>query len=338
MPRRSVGTARGRSPAPRRARTPPRRRVRPARTRRSASPACTRRVAQRFPRRGGQRLGLAVEHPLAQNRQLHRRIMIVLHFGDRLAQRGAQGLRAQLDLARHPGAQLVLLPARQPLHRGRVVRLALDEREGLQHGIVQVGGDAAALVLTRGGQTRAVRAGQPRDEEGHGDDGRRAAAQHEQQGQGQEAPAATGTDVAEPEDESQAHQRKSTERAPGRRHGCVRRAGQPLPRREATLRQPEAGAQVVGDQDQAAERRERDDRERHQGEDELRQRPQGAAVGEVAEEHDQRERHRGHGRADEQHGLPARSRVSAARDEHEQREHGARAQQRERQRVAAVAE
>ena len=44
-----------------------------------------------------------------------------------------------------PRAQLALLGAGQLGHRGRVAGLALDQGEGLQHGVVQVGGDVGAL-------------------------------------------------------------------------------------------------------------------------------------------------------------------------------------------------
>ena len=52
---------------------------------------------------------------VAEDRQLDHRVMIVLDLGHRRAQRGAERLRAELDLARHPGPQLVLLAAREPL-------------------------------------------------------------------------------------------------------------------------------------------------------------------------------------------------------------------------------
>ena len=106
-------------------------------------------VAQRLARGGGERLGGPVEPAIPQHRELHDRTRVVLDLGDRGPQRGAQRLRAELDLARHPRPQLVLLAAREPRDRGRVVRLALDQRERLQHRVVQVRGDAPPLVLAR---------------------------------------------------------------------------------------------------------------------------------------------------------------------------------------------
>src|SRR5205085_3317774 len=132
-----------------------------------------RRVAQRLAGGGGERLGGAIQRALTEDRELDDGIVVVLDLGHRLAQRRAERLGAEFDLTRHPGSQLVLLPARQARDGGWVVRLPLHQRERLQDGIVQVGGDAAALVLTRGGQARAVRAGHARDRQRDGDDGRR---------------------------------------------------------------------------------------------------------------------------------------------------------------------
>ena len=141
---------RARSPGPRRARTP-RRRPAPAwaKTKIGAPGAC--RAALRSASRAAAASASVARSsaPVAEDRQLDHGVVVVLDLGDRLAQRGAERLGAELDLARHPRAQLVLLAARQPRDRGGIVRLALDERERLQHGVVQVGGDAAALVLAR---------------------------------------------------------------------------------------------------------------------------------------------------------------------------------------------
>src|SRR5206468_528506 len=43
------------------------------------------------------------------------------------------------------------LPAGQPVHRLRVVRVPLDEREGLQHRVVQVRGDGGPLLRADAG-------------------------------------------------------------------------------------------------------------------------------------------------------------------------------------------
>ena len=129
---------------------------------------------------------------------------------------------------------------------------------------------------------------------------------------------------------------------PSARHGrgrrYVRGARQPLPRRRPRcaspkrvrrssairIRPPSAASAMIASG--------------ISGDDELRQRPQDAPVGEEAEEHDQRERHRGHGRADEQRGLPA-DRASAPHGTSTNSANTMPApSSAERQRVAAVAE
>ena len=184
--------------------------------------------------------------------------MVVLDLGHRRAQRRAERLGAELDLARHPRAQLVLLAARQPRHRGRVVRLALDERERLQHGVVQVRGDAAALVLARVVDARAIRARQARDQQRRADDGERAHAQHDT-GQSRRHPPPLPAGVTKPSARMAA--RPTSASPPSARHGAGAGASAVPVRRCHGVRpggHAEARPQVVGEQHEAAERGERD--------------------------------------------------------------------------------
>ena len=62
------------------------------------------------------------------------------------AQRAGHAALVDRLLAVEPGAQVALLAAGQPGDGGAVVGGALDQRQGLQHRVVQVGGDVGALL------------------------------------------------------------------------------------------------------------------------------------------------------------------------------------------------
>ncbi len=81
----------------------------------------------------------------------------VLDGRGRGTQRAGHAALVDRLLAVEPGTQVALLAAGQPGDRGAVVGGALDERERLQHRVVQVGGDVGTLLaahplLALGGQ------------------------------------------------------------------------------------------------------------------------------------------------------------------------------------------
>jgi hypothetical protein len=107
------------------------------------------RVAQRLARGGGKRLAAGIERPVADRRRLDVDRLLVLDLGNDVAQSRDERVADKLRLARHPGAQRLLPAAREACHRGRVVRLALDERERLQDRVVQLRGEALATIVRR---------------------------------------------------------------------------------------------------------------------------------------------------------------------------------------------
>ena len=174
--------------------------------------------------------------PVAEDRQLDHRVVVVLDLGHGLAQRGAERLGAELDLARHPRAQLVLLAARQPRDGGGIVRLALDERERLQDGVVQVRGDAPALVLARVVDARRSDARQARDQQRDPDERRRPRRSTSSSTSELATAAQPGVEQPEREDRREPDQREPAERAPRPGGGRVSGPGQPLPGRHARRR------------------------------------------------------------------------------------------------------
>ncbi len=128
-------------------------------------------VAQRLASRGGDRLADRVEGPVADDRHLDGDAVLVLalDLGDGVAQRGGERLTGELGLAGHPGAQRMLLTAGETGHGGGIVRVALDEGQRLQDGVVQVGGEALALVLAGRLRLPVVGAGEGGDEQRRAD-------------------------------------------------------------------------------------------------------------------------------------------------------------------------
>ena len=103
--------------------------------------------------------------------------MVALDLARRALERARQARRgAGRGAARQPGAQLALLAAGERRHRARVVGALLDERQRLEHRVVQVGGHLGALLgadaLAALGGQRAREAQDPRgeDDRQHGRD------------------------------------------------------------------------------------------------------------------------------------------------------------------------
>ena len=73
--------------------------------------------------------------------------MGVLDLGGRPRAARWRRVRSSVDSPDvQPGPQVALLGAREPGDRGGVAGVLLDQREGLQHRVVQVGGDVGALL------------------------------------------------------------------------------------------------------------------------------------------------------------------------------------------------
>ena len=104
-------------------------------------------VEQRLAQRLHQRAGRLVDRPVAHHDQVDRHAVSVLDLGHHLAHRDLQGLGPGRRAGVEPVPQLALLGPGQPGHLGGVARLALDQGEGLQHGVVQVRGDLGPLGL-----------------------------------------------------------------------------------------------------------------------------------------------------------------------------------------------
>ena len=113
------------------------------------SPATVvRRIAQCFARGRDKRLSALVERPVTDAGLLDREPVLVLDGRDHIAKRRPDRLGVELRLAGHPRAERVFLAPGEPGDGDRVVGLALDERQHLQHGVVQVGGEPLAIALT----------------------------------------------------------------------------------------------------------------------------------------------------------------------------------------------
>jgi hypothetical protein len=241
--------------------------------------------------------------------------VLVLDLGHRVAQRRAERLAAQLGLAGHPRAQVLLLAAGQPRDGDGIGGLALHEGERLQDGVVQVGGHALALVLPRRLDVPAVRAGQPGDEQrsGHEDEGGRPDGQehHELQQRGA-ADVEAGQDEADERGARDEGQPGEPPPRRGRRGGgrvpAGRAAAQALPGRADPARQPEPAAQVVGHEDEPARRRAEDEDDGRQLHGEGR--GQDEPVGEPADAEDEGHRHEGH-QGHEEHGRRGEQRPVA---------------------------
>ena len=144
-PRRSSGTVAGSNPLPRsRTKTDTRSGVTSVYRSAAVAPGVLGRVDQRLAggrAEGGERV---VDRGVTDDDRVDDQRVVGLDLGDHAGDE--PGPRAALadDLrVVEPGAQLALLAAGQPADRLRVVGVPLDEREGLQHRVVQVRGDRA---------------------------------------------------------------------------------------------------------------------------------------------------------------------------------------------------
>jgi hypothetical protein len=94
-----------------------------------------------------ERLDPLVERRVAGADDLDRKPVQLLHLGrggvDRRCQAGAVGARRRVE----PRPQLALLPPRERGDAARVAGLALDERQGLEDGVVHACGHLGALLL-----------------------------------------------------------------------------------------------------------------------------------------------------------------------------------------------
>ena len=107
-----------------------------------------RRVDDCLPGGGDERAAALVDDVVARDDDLYRHAVRLLDLiGDRLERGGQSFVAVRRRAAREPAPQLPLLPPRQRGHGLRVLRAPLDERERLQHGVVQMGGHLRALLL-----------------------------------------------------------------------------------------------------------------------------------------------------------------------------------------------
>ena len=104
------------------------------------------RVHERLAGGGDQRARALVERAVADGHDLDRHVVVGLDLGRGGLQRARERRRAGGPRVVQPGAQLALLAAGERGDLARVVGALLDERERLQHGVVQVRGDLGALL------------------------------------------------------------------------------------------------------------------------------------------------------------------------------------------------
>ena len=122
------------------------------RDRRAAVPH---RVEQGLAHGLGQRGAVRLVGPVAGDDEVDRHAVEVLDVVRDLGDRGGERRLRALRPGVQPRPQLALLGAGQPGDGGGVAGLALDEGEGLQHRVVQVGGDVGALGGAGGGHLLA---------------------------------------------------------------------------------------------------------------------------------------------------------------------------------------
>jgi phage shock protein PspC (stress-responsive transcriptional regulator) len=103
------------------------------------------RVQEGLPHGPHERLPTVVEVAVTRDDQLDGRAVDVLDLVRDLSHRGGEGGVGTGRAGIQPRAQLALLGAGELRHRRRVVGLALDEGERLEHRVVQVGRDVGAL-------------------------------------------------------------------------------------------------------------------------------------------------------------------------------------------------
>ena len=165
------GTASGSKPAPR-SRTNTETRVGVTSVYRSAAvdPRVLGHVDQRLAGGRAERGQRVVHRGVADDDVVDDEGVVALHLGDHAGHQPGPG-PALADHLRvvQPGAQLPFLAAGQPADRLLVVGVPLDERQRLQHRVVQVGGDGGALLRADArGPLRVAGVQQPAPERGGG--------------------------------------------------------------------------------------------------------------------------------------------------------------------------
>ena len=140
-------------------------------------------VDQRLAGGGTERGELLVDRGVADDDRVDDQRVVGLDLGHHARDEPGPGAALAHDLrVVEPGPQLALLAAGQPVDRLLVVGVPLDEREGLQHRVVQVRGHAGPLLRADArGALLGARVQQPApDRRGHQDD-----ADEDHQGRGE---------------------------------------------------------------------------------------------------------------------------------------------------------
>ncbi len=123
-----------------------------------------------LPGGGDDRGEAVVEGRLAHVDQLDVDAVRVLDLADDPAERSGQRAVAGGPRVEQPGPQVPLLRAGEPGHRRGVGGVLLDQGQGLQHGVVEVGGEVGTLLGTDPlGAFRGQVAGEPPDPGSEGD-------------------------------------------------------------------------------------------------------------------------------------------------------------------------
>ena len=146
-PRRSAGTAARSKPAPRsRTKTLTRVVVGLGVDRDLVGARELRRVRHRLARGEHDGAHVVVERAVAAARELDAHAVQLLDLGGRVRERADERVARRGAVAVEPAAQLALLPPRERGDAARLVGVALDQRERLQHRVVHARGDLGALL------------------------------------------------------------------------------------------------------------------------------------------------------------------------------------------------
>ena len=187
------------------------------------------RVRHRLARREDERLDALVERHVAGADELDRDAVQLLDLGGGRVHRGREALRSPVRAIRvEPGAQLALLPPRERGDAARIVRLPLDERERLEHGVVHAGRHLGPLLRADAGGPLGV----PLDGEPPG-----PRAEHEQERDRDGARLEGGVAAVRRSRSGRRRRSRRRRRAPGRSRPARRcgreRAGCPPPQSAA---------------------------------------------------------------------------------------------------------
>ena len=105
------------------------------------------RIDQRLTGGVQQRIGLGARPRVAHGDHLNRLAVLVLHLGGDLLQSGSHRTIRCGTFLIQPFAQLALLATRQGEYGGRFLGVQLNQRQRLQHAIMQMGGHVRALLF-----------------------------------------------------------------------------------------------------------------------------------------------------------------------------------------------